>query len=252
MPEDTPPTPATAISLRKSLILFISEIQKETNKSQAGRDTEEKAQNRDRQTDRQNLSQPLVYALPHPAPTSPSSAGWGDLGSERCRTCPGATQQCQLPSLSYPISGSLLLQEALIVVQGQGTLGLGDPGRAQGQGHDGPGSLARPGLSLQRVLQLSQEAEKQVPGEFPLSVSSRAPSPASPGRGLGQAGPGILGKCRSLWSLKEVWESGRPDWSQGTERGAAGGLLVWCGGINRGTCLSKDLEGRERNLVPEL
>ena len=49
-----PPPPATAISLRKSLILFISEIQKETNKSQAGRDTEEKElrTETDRQTDR--------------------------------------------------------------------------------------------------------------------------------------------------------------------------------------------------------
>lgn len=110
-------------------------------------------------------------------------------------------------------------------MQGQGTLGLGDPGRAQGQGHDGPGSLARPGLSLQWVLQLSQEAEKQVPGEFPLSVSSRAPSPASPGRGLGRAGPETLGKSRSLWSLQEVRESGRPGWSQGTDEGAAG--VVW-------------------------
>ena len=52
--EDTPlPAPA-AISLRKSLILFISEIQKETNPS-GERQKEKRSQIRERQTDRQNL-----------------------------------------------------------------------------------------------------------------------------------------------------------------------------------------------------
>ena len=128
----------TAISLRKSLRFRKRPIQ-------AGRDRKRKSLDQ-RETDRQTEPFPAPsLCMPQPAPTSSSSAGWGGLGSERCRTCPGATQQCQLPSLSYPISGSLLLQEALIVVQGRALLGLGTRGGLRAKAMMGQGPW--PGLA---------------------------------------------------------------------------------------------------------
>ena len=181
----------TAISLRKSLRFRKRPIQ-------AGRDRKRKSLDQ-RETDRQ--TEPFPAPSLCLAPTSTHLILLSRLGRSRFREVPHLPRghpavpapQPVLPDLGVPSSPGSSHSSA-----GQGALGLGDPGRAQGQGHDGPGSLARPGLSLQQVLQLSQEAEKQVPGEFPLSVSSRAPSPASPGRGLGRAGPETLGKSRSL------------------------------------------------------
>lgn len=67
-----------------------------------------------------------------------------------------------------------------------------------------------PGLSLQWVPQLSQEAEKQVPGEFPLFCQlGELPPLSALGGGWTWAGPGIPGKSQPLQSLqkdREAWQ----------------------------------------------
>lgn len=115
----------------------------------------------------------------------------------------------------------------------------------------GQGPWPGSGLSLQQVLQLSQEAEEQVPGEFSSLCQLQSSLPCQP---WARAGPGRSRDSREMpvsGPCKKSGDSGRP-WLESGNRGellgAAG--MVW--GHQQGHLPWQDLEGRERNLVPEL
>lgn len=119
VPEDTL---CKAIS-RKSLILFISEIQKETNKSQARRDTEKRKSSEQRQTDRQTETFPSPSLCL--APSSTHLTLLCRLGRSRFRgaaPAQGPPSKCQLPACLTRSRGPFFSGSSH---GGQGTLELG-------------------------------------------------------------------------------------------------------------------------------
>lgn len=73
-------------------------------------------------------------------------------------------------------------------------------------------------------LSWARKQRNRFQGNFLSSVISRGPSPVIAGRELGWAGPRILGKCRPLWSPREIQEAVLESWNGG---GSHMRLSVW-------------------------
>lgn len=158
------------------------------------------------------LSRPPAHALPHPGPTAAQMqspvlpATQGPSGARPRPASPGH----EVPSSPESSHSSVRVEHPW----------LWGPGVGLGLRPWWPGLW--PGLSLQWVPQLGGEAEKQVPGEFPLLS-------ASSGWVLGRAcPPGIpasLVSPRSLGSLLESRKRKPPGGFQGRAR--AGQRVHW-------------------------
>jgi hypothetical protein len=108
-------------------------------------------------------------------------------GFQRGSVPAGTAQQCQAPCPVLPGHRAPFSLESSRSSVKDGLPWAWGPGTGPGPRPWWPGSL--PSLSFQRAPQLGQEAEKQVPGEFPLSVSLSPPS--LPALGGGWAGAGL-------------------------------------------------------------
>lgn len=201
------------ISWWKPLVLFVSKRQRDHEGDkwrQAGRGTE-------------RGSQMVGEALPAPS-ARPATSGThrGPDAESRLREVPPATQgpsgACPRPaSPGHEVPSSPESSHSSVRVEHPCLWG---PGVGLGLRPWWPGLW--PGLSLQWVPQLGGEAEKQVPGEFPLLS-------ASSGWVLGRAcPPGIpasLVSPRGLGSLLESRRRKPPGGFQGRAR--AGQRVHW-------------------------
>lgn len=137
----------------------------------------------------QNFSQPPAHALLHSVPPVPL----GQMQSSRPPRSPAVPAPCPtLPGRGVPSSpesshSSVRVEHPCVWGSGVG-LGL----------------RPWPGLSLQWVTQLGQEAEKQVPREFPLLSAPQLPPLSALGQACPREIPASLVTPAGLGGLQEL------------------------------------------------